>query len=116
MSFGGPAAEPPPWRETPEGLVLAVRLTPRGGRDAVEGVGADADGAPHLKVRVSAPPVDGAANDALLKLIAKACGVRRGDVSFVSGETARLKRLLIAGDAAAIAAALDGALSRKRGT
>jgi hypothetical protein len=51
--------------------VLAVRLTPRGGRDAVDGWALDADGRPYLKVRVASPPVDGAANAALLAFLAK---------------------------------------------
>ena len=49
---------------------LTVRLTPRGGRDAVDGWTRDADGAPCLKVRVSSPPVEGAANEALERLVA----------------------------------------------
>ena len=104
-----------PWKAGPDGLTVAVRLTPRGGRDGFDGIGADADGAAHLRVRVSAPPVDGAANAALVKLLAKAAGARRGDVAFVSGETARVKRLSIAGDAAALAAALEASISRTPG-
>lgn len=96
-----------PWREEAEALIVAVRLTPRGGRNALDGVGADADGAAHVLARVAAPPVDGEANAALVKLLAKAAGTRKGDVSFVSGETARLKRLRIQGDPAALAASLS---------
>jgi uncharacterized protein YggU (UPF0235/DUF167 family) len=51
--------------------VLAVRLTPRGGRDAVDGWALDTDGRSYLKVRVASPPVDGAANAALLAFLAK---------------------------------------------
>ena len=96
-----------PWREEAEALIVAVRLTPRGGRDALDGVGEDADGAAHIRARASAPPVDGEANAALVKLLAKAAGARKGDVSFVSGETARLKRLRIGGDPAVLAASLS---------
>ena len=76
---------------------IAVRLTPRGGRDAVEGWGEDADGRPLLKVRVSAPPVDGEANAALIKLIAKTLGAPRSSVRIASGEGARVKILAVEG-------------------
>jgi uncharacterized protein (TIGR00251 family) len=76
---------------------LAVRLTPRGGRDAVDGWAADADGRPLLKVRVSCPPVDGEANAALIKLIAKTLALPRSSVSIASGDTARVKILEIDG-------------------
>ncbi|PLR27707.1 hypothetical protein SGCZBJ_04925 [Caulobacter zeae] len=77
--------------------VLAVRLTPRGGRDAVDGWAADADGRPYLKVRVSAPPVEGEANAALVALMAKRLGLSRSAVRVAAGATARLKRLEIEG-------------------
>ena len=73
--------------------VLAVRLTPRGGRDAVDGWALDADGRPYLKVRVASPPVDGAANAALLAFLAKILKIPRSAVRLTSGETARIKRL-----------------------
>jgi len=76
---------------------IAVRLTPRGGRDAVEGWGEDEAGRPLLKARVSAPPVEGEANAALIKLIAKALGAPRSAVRIVSGEGARVKILTIEG-------------------
>ena len=76
---------------------LAVRLTPRGGRDAVDGWTTDADGRPLLKVRVSCPPVDGEANAALIRVIAKALKLAPSAVRIASGETARVKMLEIAG-------------------
>ena len=82
---------------------LAIRLTPRGGRDAVEGWMSDADGRPLLRVRVAAPPVEGEANAALVKLIAKILGLPRSAVRIASGETARIKVIEIDGlDEAAI--------------
>ena len=72
---------------------LAVRLTPRGGRDAIEGFAEDEAGRPVLKARVAAPPVEGEANAALIKLIAKTLGVPKGAVRLAAGETARLKML-----------------------
>jgi len=80
---------------------LIVRLTPRGGRDAVEGWARDVAGRPYLKVRVAAPPLDEAANAALEKLIAKALKRPRGAVRIVAGEHARLKHLEIDGAAEA---------------
>ena len=68
------------------GARLTVRLTPRGGADRIDGV---VDGV--LRVRVSAPPVDGAANQALLRLLARELDVPRRDVRLVSGEGARTK-------------------------
>ena len=76
---------------------LAVRLTPRGGRDAAEGWIRDADGAPCLKARVAAPPVDGAANAALERLIADSLRIAGGAVRIVAGHQGRVKRLEIAG-------------------
>ena len=67
-------------------LRFTVRLTPRASRDRVDEV---IDGI--LRVRVTAPPVDGAANDALLRLLASELRVPRRDVRLVSGETARRK-------------------------
>lgn len=74
-------------------VVMAVRVTPRSGRDAIEGV--DEHGA--VRVRVTAAPADGAANKAVITLLAKALGVPRGAVSIVSGTTSRHKRLRIEG-------------------
>ena len=74
-----------------------MRLTPRGGRDAVDGWAVDADGRRLLKARVSAPPVEGEANAALIKLIAKTLGLPRSAVTIASGEGARVKVLQIEG-------------------
>lgn len=57
----------------------------------------------HFAARVSAPPVDGAANAALIALVAKTFGVPRGAVRLIAGDTAPLKRLFVTGDAAALA-------------
>ena len=76
-----------------------MRLTPRGGIDRVDGVGED--GA--LRVRVAAPPVDSAANEALCRLLAHELGVARTDVRVASGATARRKVVAVAGiDAPAV--------------
>jgi len=71
---------------------LPVRLTPRGGSDRVEGV---VDGV--LRARVAAPPAEGAANEALVRLLARELGVPRSAVSLVSGATARQKVIAVEG-------------------
>jgi Uncharacterized conserved protein len=85
-----------------------VRLTPKGGRDAVEGWEAASDGSEHLKARVRAVPENGKANTALVALLADKFGVPKSAISIVSGATARLKRVEIAGDPAVLAARLEG--------
>lgn len=57
----------------------------------------------HFAARLAAAPVDGAANEALVALVAKAFGVAKRDVTLRAGHTARLKRLEIAGDTAMLA-------------
>jgi hypothetical protein len=96
-----------PWRLAPDGLFLAVRVTPKGGRDALDGIADLADGSCVLKVRVRCAASDGEANAALLRLMAGALGVAVRDVSLVAGEKARVKRLKIAGSGPALAAALE---------
>lgn len=84
---------------------LVVRLTPRGGRDRIDGWASDDAGRAYLKVRVAAAPVDGGANAALLRLLAKALGRPPSTLRIVAGETARLKQIEIEGvDAAAVSA------------
>ncbi len=87
--------------------MLAVRLTPKGGRNAIDGIAQMADGRAVLKVRVAAPPSQDKANDALIRLIAKAVGVSPRDVNLAAGTTARVKRLTIAGDPAWLIATLE---------
>jgi uncharacterized protein YggU (UPF0235/DUF167 family) len=88
------------------GIAFTVRLTPRGGRDAVDGWGRAADGSAHLKLRVSAVPEDGKANVALIALLAKTLGVAKSGVSIVGGHTARLKRIEIDCDGPSLSARL----------
>jgi len=95
------------WRASPQGLLLAVRVTPKGGRDAIEGVIELADGACALKVRVREAPSEGEANAALIALLARALGVPPRAVSLVAGASGRIKRLNIAGEGAVLAARLD---------
>ncbi|ATQ40995.1 DUF167 family protein [Caulobacter mirabilis] len=76
---------------------VAVRLTPRGGRDAIDGWAVGVDGRPHLKARVSAPPVEGEANAALTALLAKRLGLAKSAVRIAAGETGRLKQIELDG-------------------
>jgi uncharacterized protein (TIGR00251 family) len=87
---------------------LAVRVTPKGGRDGVDGWALDGEGRPYLKVRVSAPPSDGAANAAVVALLAKTLKRPKSALSIVSGESARLKLLEIEGVDEAAAHAVLG--------
>ena len=96
-----------PWAPVNGGLALAVRLTPKGGRDAIDGVESMADGRSVLKARVRAAPSEGEANEALIHLIAKAVGVPPRDVTLAAGATARVKRLIITGDGPALIARLE---------
>ena len=96
-----------PWSIAADGLALVVRLTPKGGRDALGMIEGLADGKMVLKARVRAAPHGGAANDALRRLIGRAVGVAPGRVRIVAGATARSKTLLIEGDGAKLAAALE---------
>lgn len=98
-----------PWRVAPGGVALTVKLTPKGGGDSMDGAALDAEGRAILLARVAAPPSDGAANAALIKLIAKAAGAPKSAVTLTSGASSRIKRLLIAGDAPSIIAALEAA-------
>ena len=77
---------------------LTVRLTPNGGRDAIDGLEAAADGEEHLKVRVSAVPEKGKANQALVAFLAKKLGLAKSKLSLISGDTQRKKILRIEGD------------------
>ncbi|MGE3148813.1 MAG: DUF167 family protein [Pseudorhodoplanes sp.] len=96
-----------PFSITETGLTIAIRLTPKGGRDSLGAVETLSDGQAVLKARVRAAPQDGAANDALIRLVARACDVAPRDVSLVAGATARVKRVAVRGDGAALAGKLN---------
>lgn len=95
------------WRETSEGLLLSVRLTPRGGRDALDGLETLADDRTVLKIRVRAAPTEGEANAALLAVLAKALALPKSRLTLVAGATARLKTVLLSGEAAILRARLE---------
>jgi uncharacterized protein len=74
-----------------------VKLTPGAAQDRLEGWDSDPEGRPVLKVRVRARPIEGKANDALVRLVAEALDVPRSAVSLVQGDRSRIKRLEITG-------------------
>lgn len=88
---------------------MRARLTPRGGRDAIDGVELLSDGTAALAARVRAAPQDGEANAALRTLLAKAAGVARSAVTQTAGATSRIKTFEIDGDPAALEARLRAA-------
>lgn len=96
-----------PWRATAGGIEVRVRATPRGGRDALEGIETRDDGLPVLKVRVRAAPEDGAANAAIRDVLRRALGLPASAVTLAAGATARIKHFRITGDGPAIARRLE---------
>ena len=93
-------------------LRFRVRLTPKGGRDRIEGWWMDSAGQAALKARVAAPPEDGKANTALIALLADAFEVRKSDVRIASGTSSRVKTIEIEGDEAQLSARLDQVAAR----
>lgn len=93
----GPGPALTGWRSTADGIEIAVRVTPRSSRTELS------PGPGHAVARLNAPPVDGAANAALIDLAAEHFGVAKRAVRLIAGDRARLKRLAIAGDAVALA-------------
>ncbi len=83
-----------------------MRASPRAGRDAIEGIFTAADGRAWLSVKLTAAPSDGAANEALIRLLARTLGVAKRDVTLASGPASRLKKLHISGDPAKLATVL----------
>jgi uncharacterized protein len=101
------------WRKTKEGVVVFCRLTPKGGRDAIEGVAQLADGSSVLAARVRTAPQGGEANQALCALLAKQLDVPASGARIVAGSKSRLKQIAISGDPATLIARLE-ALSASR--
>ncbi len=105
--------EPPYGADPAGGLRVRLRLTPRAARNAVTGVAPDTDGRPLLRVAVTAPPEDGRANAALIRLLAKAWKLPKSDLTIAGGATGRRKTLRIDGDPAGLARRLDDWLRRE---
>ena len=96
-----------PYEADGDGVRLRVRVTPRAKRSEIAGIVEDAEGSPRLAVRLAAPPVEGAANKALLAFLAATLGVPRSAIEIASGEASRLKTVRLRGvSPAALAAKL----------
>src|ERR1043165_8691493 len=87
-----------PWRYSTAGISIALRVTPRGGRDGIDGIETLANGRSVLKVRVRAIADGGEANKAVTELLARALRVPKASVKILSGATSRLKQVTVAGD------------------
>ncbi|MBC7580186.1 DUF167 domain-containing protein [Tardiphaga sp.] len=87
-----------PWRYGADGISIALRVTPRGGRDDIDGIETLADGRSVVKVRVRAVAEGGEANRAVTELLAKALGVPKRAVRVLSGTTSRQKQIAVDGD------------------
>src|SRR5512141_3224620 len=87
-----------PWRYSTQGISIALRVTPRGGRDDIDGLETLADGRTVVKIRVRAIADGGEANRAVTALMAKALGVPKARVRILSGTTSRLKQIAVDGD------------------
>jgi uncharacterized protein (TIGR00251 family) len=86
------------FRTCDEGLTLYLRVTPNAGRDQIDGPETRDDGTTVLRVRVKAVPDKGKANAAVIALVAKALDISKSSVTLASGDTARLKTLVVTGD------------------
>jgi len=106
-----PCSDTGPLSPAPGGVRLLVRLSPRARADRLDGVARLADGAVVVKAAVTAPPAEGRANEALLRLLASEWHLPRRDLAIVGGHKNRNKLVHISGDAAALLVRLTGALA-----
>jgi len=96
-----------PVRPAAGGVTVAVRLTPKASANRIDGVATAADGAMELRVRVTAAPEDGKANAALIRLLAKQWKLPKSTLTIAGGAKDRHKLVHVAGDAAALARAIE---------
>ena len=117
MGGNAPGASAPQLkiRQTETGIAIAVRLTPKSARNAVEGI-EEFGGDPVLKARVRALPESGKANAALEALIAKWLDVPRSSVAVIQGAKARIKVVAIDGSAIGLSALVATRLAELGGT
>jgi uncharacterized protein len=95
-----------PWRYSAHGISVALRVTPRGGRDEIDGIEMLANGRAVVKMRVRAIAEGGEANRAVTELLAKSLGVPKARVKILSGVTSRLKQVAIDGEPGKLGEAL----------
>ena len=101
-----------PWRYSTGGVSVALRVTPRGGRDDIDGVETLANGRSVVKVRVRAVAEGGEANRAVTELLARALRLPKAKVRLLSGATSRMKQIAIDGDPAKLGEALRVLISK----
>jgi hypothetical protein len=94
-----------PIRETETGVVFQIRVVPRASRCEPAGFQGDA-----LKLRITAPPVEGKANEACIALLAKLLGAKKAQVAIIAGHASRMKTVAVEGVKANQIAALIAAL------
>jgi uncharacterized protein (TIGR00251 family) len=102
-----------PWRYSTDGISLSLRVTPRGGRDDIDGIETLANGRSVVKVRVRAIAEGGEANRAVTELLAKALGVPKAKVRLLSGATSRIKQVAVDGDPKSLGDALRALTAAK---
>jgi uncharacterized protein YggU (UPF0235/DUF167 family) len=93
-------AEREPWRATREGVIVSCRLTPKGGRDAIDGVAQLADGSSVLAARVRCAPAGRRSQSRLVRALG-------GPARIVAGSKSRLKQVEVSGDPGALIARLE---------
>jgi uncharacterized protein (TIGR00251 family) len=79
-------------RETPEGVLVSLLIQPRASKNQISGLQGD-----RLKVRLTAPPVEGAANKLCIAFLAKCLKVSKSNIDIVSGQSSRQKKVLVRG-------------------
>jgi uncharacterized protein (TIGR00251 family) len=99
-----------PFAATRGGMRLAVRLTPKAAADRIVGLIEDGRGGWALKAAVAAAPVDGKANAALIKLLARHFGLKPRDLAVISGSTDRSKVVEMHGDPSTLTPILTAGL------
>jgi uncharacterized protein len=105
-----------PWRYSAQGISIALRVTPRGGRDDIDGIETLANGRAVLKMRVRAIAEGGEANRAVTELLAKVLGVPRARIKLLAGATSRLKQVAVDGDPRVLGDTLHQAIAAKSDT
>jgi uncharacterized protein YggU (UPF0235/DUF167 family) len=105
-----------PWRYSVQGISIALRVTPRGGRDDIDGIETLANGRAVVKIRVRAIAEGGEANRAVTELLAKVLGVPKARVRLLSGVTSRLKQVAVDGDPRMLGDTLRKAIAAKLDT
>jgi uncharacterized protein (TIGR00251 family) len=97
-----------PLRQSPKGLFLHLRATPKAGRDEVTGLVVNAAGQVALAIKVSKPADKGQANDAVIVILAKAIGISKSSLRLASGETSRDKVVEVMQNEAAVRQFVEG--------